>query len=147
MSRHAIAIVTGMICLLSTTESMAQSRRPNLNPASQYMRNPASQVLRAARPTVSPYLNLLQNNGGLFGNPNYQTLVRPQLEQQRINRSAGTAIRGLQQQVGGIEGALGSQAQGQNTQTVRPTGRFGGGGLTAYYGNLSHYYPVGGTRF
>jgi hypothetical protein len=80
-------------------------------------------------PTVSPYLNLFQiNSQGLIP---YQSLVRPQIEQQdALNRQAG-AIQQLQQQV--------------NT----PSGGGGGGGRqtghTTYFMNYSHFYRAPGS--
>src|SRR5215475_15368192 len=61
-------------------------------------------------PTVSPYLNLFQSNrnGGPItrGLPNYYSLVRPQLQQNRINKNQqqliqqqNTVIDQLQQNV------------------------------------------------
>lgn len=64
-----------------------------------------------SRPTVSPYLNLLRNDG-ISGIANYQTLVRPQIEQrelavqqenenlrlQRQLNSQQTSIEGIQRQ-------------------------------------------------
>ncbi len=69
-------------------------------------------------PTVSPYLNLLQNN-----NPditNYQSLVKPLINQNDALRRQGGAISQLQQQ----------QSYGG-----------GGTGIHSYFMFYSHYYP------
>ncbi len=92
------------------------------------------------RPAVSPYLNLLQFDGGLGEVPNYQTLVRPQLQQRRMNRQTNMQLRSLQSQVGGLQQTVGAIAAPTG---LRPTGR-SGTDLSSYYGNLDHYY--GGSR-
>jgi len=81
------------------------------------------------RPTVSPYLNLLQgpNQFGVIS-PNYQTLVRPQLEAREIAQQQGQAISNLQQQVRRAQGTGGSAASGRTGHETR----------RLYY---SHYYP------
>ena len=72
-------------------------------------------------PTVSPYLNLLQQSPG--APTNYQSLVKPLINQNdAINRQAGSISR-LQQQV--YSGA---------------TGRATGGGHTSYFMYYSHFY-------
>jgi hypothetical protein len=74
-------------------------------------------------PTVSPYLNLLQSNQ--FGATNYQSLVRPLINQgNAINRQANSLNR-LQQQVSGGGGGGGSR----------------GTGHTTFFMNYSHFYP------
>jgi hypothetical protein len=68
----AICIAASCLVLIATAAGSAQER---------YV--PSS-------PTVSPYLNLFQNNrNGNFNRalPNYYSLVRPQLQQQRINQT------------------------------------------------------------
>ncbi|MDZ4779664.1 MAG: hypothetical protein SGJ19_05380 [Planctomycetia bacterium] len=90
------------------------------------------------RPTVSPYLNLLQPQGG--GLPNYQTLVRPAVEQRRQNQDTQRQISQLQSSVAA------SSAQDQRGETTfRPTGHQTS--FSPAYGNrtgffYSHYYPT-----
>lgn len=67
------------------------------------------------RPTTSPYLNLLNNQGN--GVPQYQTQVRPQLEQRQVNQQNSQAIQGLQQQQ-----ALQARETRTGNQLLRPTG-------------------------
>ena len=50
-------------------------------------------------PTVSPYLNLLNNINQLYGVPNYQSLVRPLLDQQNAIQRQGSSLQRLQQQL------------------------------------------------
>jgi hypothetical protein len=75
-------------------------------------------------PTVSPYLNLLQNPGGNL--PNYQTLVKPLVDQGNALQRQGGAIQRLQQSQGFGGGAGGRQ----------------GTGHTTYFMNYSHFYPT-----
>ena len=70
---------------------------------------------RLRRPSVSPYLNLYRNDSSAL--PNYQTLVRPQLQQQSVNQSQQTDISRLQQQLA----AKGSSRQTSLPQTGHPT--------------------------
>ena len=72
-------------------------------------------------PTVSPYLNLL--GADQFGITNYQSLVRPLVDQgNAINRQAGSINR-LQQQIG--QGAGGGYSRGgiQGTEIGRASCR------------------------
>jgi hypothetical protein len=77
-------------------------------------------------PTVSPYLNLLQNNNQLNGQPTYQSLVKPLIDQQSAIQRQGNSLQQLQQQVGTQGGGGGPQ---------RATGH------TTFFMNYSHYYP------
>lgn len=83
-------------------------------------------------PTVSPYLNLLQNNNQLNGIPNYQSLVRPLLDQQSAIQRQGNSLQRLQQQVNtqAASGAGGQRATGHHTSFM-------------YY---SHFYPAPRSR-
>jgi hypothetical protein len=76
-------------------------------------------------PTVSPYLNLLQNNNPLTGQPTYQSLVKPLLEQQGAIQRQGNSLQQLQQQVGSGQRAGGQQQTGH----------------MSYFMNTSHFYP------
>ena len=78
--------------------------------------------------TVSPYLNLLNNNN--IGLPAYQTMVRPVLDAESAIQRQGNSIQRLQQQA-----------------NSGPTSRGGSGtGHTTYFMNYSHYYPRSGAR-
>ena len=50
-----------------------------------------------ARPTISPYVGLLQSNTGSI--PNYFTLVRPRLDQQQFNSQVRATERIRSQQI------------------------------------------------
>jgi hypothetical protein len=70
-----------------------------------------------SRPTVSPYLNLFRNNTGPL--PNYYSLVRPELYQQRFNQQTLTQQA---QQTAAI-GTLNTQVRrGTTTQTGKQSG-------------------------
>ena len=80
------------------------------------------------RLTVSPYLNLIQNEG--LGVPDYQTLVRPMVEQRRRNVETERQISALQSAV------VSNNVQDQRGEAYfRPTGHATG---FFYY---SHFYP------
>lgn len=78
------------------------------------------------RPTVSPYINLLRNDTG--GVPNYYSFVRPQLDQQAVNRRNAATFQNQGIAVMKLETLA---AGGTN----RPTGS------AATFRNYSHYYP------
>ncbi len=87
-------------------------------------------------PTVSPYLNLLNNNNQLNSVPNYQSLVRPLVDQQDAIRRQGNSLQRLQSQV---------------NSTFSPTASGSGRGIsatghTSYFMNNSHYFPAGQGR-
>ena len=81
-------------------------------------------------PSVSPYLNMLNNNG----NPivNYQLLVKPQIEQRSLNQQSTAAIKQLQQQIGSEKAPSASPGK----QRLRTTGH------AATRVNYSHYFPA-----
>lgn len=80
-------------------------------------------------PTVSPYLNLLNNNNQFNGVPNYQSLVRPLVDQQDALRRQGNSLQKLQSQVNSTYNAPAS------------TGGLRGTGHASFFMNLSHFYP------
>jgi hypothetical protein len=118
----AICIASGCFLLSGASESAGQQRyQPN-------------------SPTVSPYLNLFQNRKGLSNRavPNYYSLVRPQLQQQRENHTQQTLI---QQQDNTIQ-----QLQA-NVQTLqeRQDGPAVVTGHGSWFLNTSGYYANAGT--
>ena len=74
-------------------------------------------------PTISPYLNLTRfDNGGI---PNYYSLVRPQLQQQRFNSQAQRAVTLQEQQINSLQaevktGTPGPAVTGQNSWFMQP---------------------------
>jgi len=86
-------------------------------------------LLQNRRPTVSPYLNLVNSGGGA---QNYFTLVRPALEQRQRNIQSDTRFRQLQQN---LQAVSSRRAQPQQPQGIRPTGA---PSTYLWYGN---FYP------
>lgn len=90
---------------------------------------------------VSPYLNLFRDDTS--GISNYWTLVKPQLEQQRVNQQQmrlneqqrQVSIR-QQQQLQSIALQYRNRDQGQ----VRPTGTPGGLPASVRFMNYGHFY-------
>lgn len=86
-------------------------------------------------PTVSPYLQLFNSDGT---NPNaaidnYQTLVRPQLQQQRFNRQVQQQAQALNARVQQISAQSAYQPQG--SEQIMGTGH------TTFFGYYGRYYP------
>ncbi len=79
--------------------------------------------------TVSPYLNLLSAGQGNSGVTNYQSLVKPLIEQHNALDRQGGALNRLQGQV--------------NASAAAPRGGGGGTGHATYFMNGSHFYPAG----
>lgn len=88
--------------------------------------NPRLNTIR--RPTVSPYLELLNNQQ--FGLPSYQTRVRPRLEQRQVNRQQQAQIQRLRSDV-----ARQGTALRAGTDTLRVTGH------QSFFMNYSHFFP------
>lgn len=84
-------------------------------------------------PTVSPYLNLFNNPGGIGV---YQTLVKPFLNQNDINARQSQNVNQLQQELNQIRSSSGLGTTGTGGR-IRPTGQ------AATYMNYSHYYSQG----
>jgi hypothetical protein len=120
ISRAVLFVVAGLILLAAPGSAFAQGgglytgRSDNPN-----------------GPTVSPYLNLLNNNNQLNGVPSYQSLVRPLLDQQSAIQRQGSSLQRLQQQVN-TQGAAG--AAGRST------------GHTTFFMHYSHFYPAPRSR-
>lgn len=88
------------------------------------------------RPAVSPYMNLLNNNNGIA--TNYQSLVKPAIEQQNFNSRSSSAIRGLQRQA--ASSATRSASTHEGNIKMRGTGH------SSVRENYSHFYPQLGGR-
>ena len=82
-------------------------------------------------PTISPYLNLTRDDD-FNGLPNYFALVRPQLQQEEINRRQQRSIYSLNNDVRMIESRFAIPPQGD--PGIRPTGH------AVYFMNYSHYF-------
>ena len=102
------------------------------------LRRPSSSVRSYIlnRPSVSPYLSLLNRDDLSVGLPTYHTRVRPQIEaEQRAKEQAQQTeqIRQLQSRVSSVRRDLTSA---QNNNAVFPTGH------PTRFRNYSHYYPA-----
>lgn len=108
--------------------------------STSYAQLPFSDV--RARPTTSPYLNLIQNSqsNAQLGNPVYQNLVRPQVEARREFAQQQGQIEQLRRQQRSLASQAGSgnltgpTTRGISTQ-IRPTGH------TSRFMDYFHYYP------
>jgi hypothetical protein len=87
-------------------------------------RNTSANLTR--RPTVSPYLNLVNGNNDP-NLTNYQSLVRPQVNQQRVNNQQNAQINRLE--------ARPPTSGNAGSESLRSTGH------QATWRNYSHYYP------
>jgi hypothetical protein len=97
----------------------------------------AQQRYTPSRPTVSPYLNLFQNNrnGGSFNRalPNYYTLVRPQLEQNRVNQYQQQLLQQQTSTISQLQSNLQILQQQQSGQNVVT-------GHNSWFGNTGGYF-------
>ncbi len=122
-----MAFLCGFCCLAATATAAAQSMRP-FDPPGRNRLNSAIE----SRPTVSPYINLVNGTSGLA---NYQTLVRPLIdEREDLNRQWSELER------------INRQMNGQIGAAKRPeSGLMGNGGRSSgvRYMHYSHYF---GTR-
>lgn len=85
-----------------------------------------------SRPTISPYLNLFRNDGGVVGN--YYSLVRPMRQQQAFNAQQYQSVRGLERDVQRVDRAV--QAGAQRPADIPATGH------TSTFMNFSHFYNM-----
>ncbi len=108
------AFVAGWVMMAADT-AFAQGSRSNRG---------ANARSRIQRPTVSPYLNLYRQDSQ--GIPTYQTLVRPQVQQQRVNQVQQTEITQLRSDLANERAAA--------TQPLPQTGH------VSYFRHYSHFY-------
>lgn len=90
--------------------------------------------------TVSPYLNLFNTGigGGQASIDNYNTIVRPQLQQQALNRQLQRQTQQLNTRVQQIAAQPAFQAQG--SEQMMATGH------ATVFGYYSRFYPTAGRR-
>jgi hypothetical protein len=90
-----------------------------------------------ARPTISPYLNLLRPDDAIL--PNYYTFVRPELQTETVRAQQALVNRQQQsmlfQQQNEIDQVVGGSTLRTRVAQVRPTGTASG------FMNTSHYFP------
>jgi hypothetical protein len=90
----------------------------------------------SAAPTVSPYLNLFRDDFDGNDDFNYQTLVRPQLEQQRFNEQVQRQAMDINRRLQSMSAQPDFNPQGN--RNVMPTGH------QTVFMNYGHYYPTTG---
>jgi hypothetical protein len=111
-----ILICVGCWGGIACTSAFSQTRRSDVR---QY---------RPTRETLSPYVALLQSNGGAI--PNYYTLVRPRLEQRAFNQQLQTTARVQSLDIQTLAGSAGTSSPVVQT------------GKSAGFEQYSHYYPA-----
>jgi hypothetical protein len=114
-------LFVALTVVLGSQQLLQAQYRGGIYPGSANPYNP--------KPTVSPYLNLLQGGAGGLNLPQYQTLVRPFLEQQATNDRNAFDSQLLRRQVNSLQnqanrGSVDGRATGHPTR----------------YMNYSHYY-------
>lgn len=125
MIRYSLPVAVAITLAVSVGSSEAQ-RVPNYN----------------RRPTISPYVNLFNNNQG--GVNNYFSFVRPMQQQARINRQQYQQQQFLEQQL--IQPGMGQpmMAPGGFQAGMLRAGSQGVGqpATAASYFNYSHFYTM-----
>lgn len=104
----------------------------NAGPAVGLGSKPFSNV--TSDPVVSPWMNMFREDLSGTGDLNYQTLVRPQLNQERINRQVERQNMELGQRVQAMSARNAYNPEG--SQQMYPTGH------PTTFMNYGHYYPV-----
>lgn len=130
----------------------AQARIPNVGQSTAYgtARSTASFSPAPARkskpfssvsstPTVSPYMNLFREDLDGSGDLNYQTLVRPQLNQLQLNQQFQNENVELNRRVQSIS-AQRDYSSTAGSEAIAPTGH---GTVFGYHGR---YYPALNAR-
>jgi hypothetical protein len=127
-----------------------QARVPYVGQSSAGRSNPSSFGLGSSSPaskpfssyspspTTSPYLNLFREDLEGSSDLNYNTLVRPMLQQQRFNEQMQMQTMEISKRLQSIAAQADFSPQGSTTQY--PTGHQT---VFNYYG---HYYPALGQR-
>ena len=142
MLRHALLVtvaVCGIVGILTvdaygqlTYAPRLQGRNPSA--ASGLANNISGYV--TSRPSVSPYLALLNVSNAIAGLPSYQTSVRPRLEQQRQQREQVQQQRQLQRLQTQVSTVRRDLQRAQQANGMFPTGH------PTRFRNTSHYYPA-----
>lgn len=121
---HRILILFASLVTVGFCASAAEAQ---VNP-NRFMRN-----FLTNRPTVSPYLNLVDRPGvNSSGAATFQTLVRPLVEQRDMAEFQQMEIQQLQRR---IDADARSRAQQYQQGGVRPTGH------PTRFMNFSHFFP------
>jgi hypothetical protein len=123
----AVLLALWTICSTGAANAQAPSPRSQINNAIE-------------RPTVSPYLNLFNNNGG---NPalNYYNQVRPQQQLRSTANQLQNDVRSLQT---GLKNRKPVAAAGGEIPIS--TGRMQPTGHSTAFGSLQGYFPAATSR-
>jgi hypothetical protein len=124
MTTHKLLLAILVVGLVSVPGARAYAQR---GVSSRGPTAPRATRYRPARPTMSPYLNLLRDNSSTL--QNYYSFVRPEQRQRAINREGQATVR---QQANALRMVQNDVQLGQ--APIRTTGK-GGGHMT------------GGSRF
>ena len=127
MLRITLSVAVAWVVLSASQSQEASAQIRTNNRASSFIQGYINN-----RPTVSPWLNLMRNDGGINNISNYQTLVRPQLEQRQRANMQSRQIAQLQNQVASQR----SQAAQRSQTGVRPTGH------PTRYLNYLQFFPL-----
>lgn len=130
-SARMLAICVAACGCLAGGEALAQ--RPMAGTSGG--QRPFENIYR--RPTVSPYLQMQQQGMNPLQNQNiYQTMVQPQLEQQRQQIEQINQRRQMGQMQNQMRQMQQSSQARQLDETIRPTGH------ASTYMNYSHFYRM-----
>jgi len=101
---------------------------------------PIEKPFGAYRPTsgVSPYMNLFRHDtsGGTIDN--YNTFVRPEIEQRRLNQQVGRDLRGLERN---------TRVQSTALQQMERESRNLQGVTTPQFMNYGNFFPSGSGEY
>ena len=135
MRRIAIQVFVGIALLVPTVASAQSGSTSSLGALSRA--NSGTNITNRinSRPTVSPYLRLLNGNGTpntTFGGANaiYQTQVRPAIERRQQSQQQQSQIQSIQSNLGQLR-----------QQFSRPNQGFMQTGHATRFMSYSHYYP------
>ena len=115
----------GTLVILALSSGVAQAEQPFANVQQS--------------PTTSPYLNLLNRQG--TGLPTYQSLVKPQIQQQQENARQQQQIQHLARQQSKLAGGGLTQATRGISTEIRQTGH-----VTASMDYLHYFQRPGQPR-
>lgn len=137
MRRIAIQTIFVGVALLAPAMVSAQSSSSSSSISALARANAGTNVTNRinSNPTVSPYLRLLNGNGGTtngIGSANaiYQTQVRPAIERRQQSQQQQAQIQGIQRDLGRLR-----------QQFTRPASGFMQTGHATRFMSYSHYYP------
>ena len=126
-------LLTGIATLCLVALGLCSSADAQFPQSSLYGRE---RGIGANRATLSPYLNLLNQQTGLDGSQQFGTvyygLVRPQIDQRRAQRDQQRALSQIKEEVREVQ----SQLSGGGVRSGVPRT-----GHSSRFMSFSHYYP------